>query len=58
MDNMITNCPISIKNVTDAYKICGTKLAEVHGKRVKKKQNHIITEYVSIPKDLYTLYNT
>ena len=38
MDNMITNCPISIKNVTDAYKICGTKLAEVHGKRVKKKQ--------------------
>ncbi len=50
--NMITNCPISTSDVTNARAIFGPDLASVRGKTVRPTPAPVVGEYVAVPRSL------
>ena len=46
--NLIKNCPIDHKDVTNVYKIFGLDLVGGRGKMVRKKPERVVTDYVEI----------
>ncbi len=47
--NMITNCPVSASDVTNARAIFGPDLASIRGKTVRRMPTPVVTEYVAVP---------
>ena len=50
--NLIKDCPVSHRDVTNAKKIFGLGLAVVRGKIVRKKPERVVTDYVEIPPEI------
>ncbi len=47
--NMITNCPVSTSDVSNARAIFGPDLASVRGKTVRQTPAPVAAEYVAVP---------
>jgi hypothetical protein len=50
--NMLKDCPITNDDIANANKICGTDLATIRGKTVRRRPKRVITDYVNIPRTL------
>ena len=53
--NMIS-CPISMEDVTNAYKIFGPNLADMSGKTSRRMSKCVEIDYVAILKDIYSIH--
>ncbi len=50
-EKLLTNCPITVRNVDNANQIFGPNLANLWGKTTRAKPDHVIVKYARIPKD-------
>ena len=50
--NMIKNCLVDYKDVTNAFKIFGPTVAGVRGKMVRRKLERVVMDYVEIPLEI------
>jgi hypothetical protein len=50
--NMIRNCPINVKDITNAREMWGRDLASLRGKTVRKTPAPVVADYVAVPKSL------
>ena len=48
-NNLIANCPISSKDVSNARTIFGPDLASIRGKTVQRAPEPVVTDYVAVP---------
>jgi hypothetical protein len=55
-EKLLTNCPITVRNVENANQIFGPDLANLRGKITRAKPDHVRVEYVRIPKDFIQLH--
>ena len=51
--NMISNCPINIKDVDNAEKIFGRSMASLKGKSTRSKPKPVIRDDIQIPEEIY-----
>ncbi len=51
--NAVTNCPITVSDITHAHAIFGPDWAGVRGKLVRQRPTVVRPEYVSIPPALF-----
>jgi hypothetical protein len=51
----ITNCPVTVQDVENANHIFGPDLANLRGKTIRTKPEHVRIEYVQIPRDFVKL---
>jgi hypothetical protein len=51
-NNLIANCPISSKDVSNARTIFGPDLASIRGKTVRRAPEPVVTDYVAVPRTL------
>jgi len=50
--NLLKDCPISNADIINANRIFGPDLANIRGKKVRRKPEHVNTEIVEIPKHI------
>jgi hypothetical protein len=50
--NLISNCPITRANISNARKIFWPDLASIHGKTVQRMPAPVVADYVAIPRQL------
>ena len=50
-EKLIANCPVTVNDVHNANQIFGPDLANLRGKTVRRKPEHVGTDYVDIPRD-------
>ncbi len=50
--NLLKDCPISNADIVNANKIFGPDLANIRGKKVRRKPEHVNTEIVAIPREI------
>ena len=50
--NLIANGPATPENITHTHQLFGDDLAGLRGKAVQKKPEHVVMDYVQIPKDI------
>jgi hypothetical protein len=50
--HLITNCPITHTNVTNACQIFGPDLASIRGKTVRQVPEPVVADYVAVPRML------
>lgn len=55
-EKLITNCPVTVTDVKNAQTIFGPDLAGLRGKTVRRRPEHVRTDYVEIPKDFLSAY--
>jgi hypothetical protein len=55
-ERLITNCPITVQDIENASRIFGPDLANLRGKRIRTKPEHVRIEYVQIPWDFVELH--
>ena len=48
-NNLIPNCPITSKDVSNAWTIFGPDLASIWGKTVQRAPEPVVTDYVAVP---------
>ena len=48
-NNLLHDCPITSHDITTAHAIFGPDLANIRGKRVRRKPEQVETDYVEIP---------
>jgi hypothetical protein len=48
--NMIKNCPVTLADVTNTYKIFGPDRATLKGKTARITPPLVVTDYIQIPK--------
>ena len=51
-NNLIANCPITSKDVSNARTIFGPDLASIREKTVRRAPEPVVTEYVAVPRTL------
>ena len=51
-NNLIANCPISSKDVSNARTIFGPDLASIRGKTVRRAPEPVVNDYVAVPRTL------
>jgi len=51
-NNLIANCPITSKDVSNARTIFGPDLASIRGKTVRQAPEPVVTDYVAVPRTL------
>jgi hypothetical protein len=51
-NNLIANCPISSKDISNARTIFGPDLASIRGKTVQRAPEPVVTDYVAVPRTL------
>ena len=56
-EKLITNCPVTVQDVENANRIFGPDLANLRGKTIRTKPEHVRIEYVQIPRDFVELHN-
>jgi hypothetical protein len=57
-EQLLTNCPVTMRDVDNANRIFGPDLANLRGKTTRTKPERVRVEYVQIPWDFVQLYNT
>jgi hypothetical protein len=55
-EKLLTNCPITVRDVENANRIFGPDLANLRGKTTRGKPDHVRVEYARIPKDFIQLH--
>jgi hypothetical protein len=55
--NQITDCPVTVEDITVAHKIWGKDIAALKGKTTRKKPIHVAADYVKVPKELLKLHH-
>ena len=55
-EKLITNCPITVQDAENANLIFGPDLANLRGKMIGTKQEHVRIEYVQIHRDFVELH--
>jgi hypothetical protein len=55
-EKLITNCPITVKDVENANPIFVPDLVNLRGKTIRTKPEHVRIEYVQIPRDFVELH--
>jgi len=55
-EKLITNCPVTVQDVENANRIFGPDLANLRGKTIRTKPEHVRKEYVQIPRDFVELH--
>ncbi len=50
-ERLLANCPVATSDVQNAHTIFGPDLAGLRGKTVRRKPEHVVTDYVAIPRD-------
>ena len=55
-EKLITNCPVTVQDVENASHIFGPDLANLRGKTIRTKPEHVRIEYVQIPWDFVELH--
>ena len=50
-ERLLANCPVATSDVQNANQIFGPDLAGLRGKTVRRKPEHVATDYVAIPRD-------
>ncbi len=55
-ERLLTNCPVTVRNVDNANRIFGPDLANLRGKMTRTKPEHVRVEYVQIPWDFVQLH--
>ena len=55
-EKLITNCPVTVQDVENANRIFGPDLANLRGKTIRTKPEHVRIEYVQIPRDFVELH--
>ena len=55
-ERLITNCPVTVQDVENANRIFGPDLANLRGKMIRSKPEHVRIEYVQIPWDFVELH--
>jgi hypothetical protein len=55
-ERLITNCPITEQDIENANRIFGPDLANLRGKMIRTKPEHVRIEYVQIPWDFGELH--
>ena len=53
---LITNCPVTVQDVENANRIFGPDFANLRGKTIRTKPEHVRIEYVQIPRDFVELH--
>ena len=53
----LQDCPITPSDITNAHKIFGPDLANIRGKTVRRKSEHVSTEIVEIPQQILSNQN-
>jgi hypothetical protein len=51
-NHLVSNCPITYANITNACQIFGPKLASIQGKRVRRTPEPVVVDYVAVLKSL------
>ncbi len=55
-ERLLTNCPVTVRDVDNANRIFGPDLANLRGKTTRTKPERIRVEYVQIPRDFVQLH--
>ncbi len=55
-ERLLTNCPITVRDVDNANRIFGPDLANLRGKMTRTKMECVRVEYVQIPWDFVQLH--
>ncbi len=55
-EQLLTNCPVTVRDVDNANRIFGPDLANLRGKTTRKKPERVLVEYVQIPRDFVQLH--
>jgi hypothetical protein len=55
-EKLIANCPITVQDVENANCLFGPNLANLRGKIIRTKPEHVHVEYVQIPHDFMELH--
>ena len=51
-NNMIRNCPITVKDIDIAEKVYGKSVGALKGKTVRFKPIPVVKDYVEVPPDI------
>ncbi len=54
-EKVITNYPVTVQDIENANRIFGPNLANLRGKTIRTKPEHVCIEYVQIPWDFVEL---
>lgn len=54
-EKLLPNCPVTVDDIRNAHTIFGPDLASLRGKTVRRKPEHVRTDYVAIPKDIIAM---
>ncbi len=57
-EKLLTNSPITVRNIDNANQIFGPDLANLRGKMTREKLDHIRVKFARIPKDLSSYIST
>ncbi len=55
--NLLKDCPVTNEDIHNAHAIFGPDLASIRGKTVRHKPEQVVTDYIKIPRDLFTNHN-
>jgi hypothetical protein len=55
-EQLLTNCPATVRDVDNANQIFGPDLANLRGEMTRTKTEHFRVEYVLIPRDFVQLH--
>ncbi len=55
-EQLLTNCPVTVRDIDNANQIFGRDLANLRGKMTRKKLECVRVEYVQIPWDFVQLH--
>ena len=55
-ERLLTNCPVTVRDVDNANRIFGPDLANLRGKITRTKPERVRVEYVQIPWDFVQLH--
>ncbi len=55
-ERLLTNCPVTVRDVDNANRIFGPDLANLRGKMTRTKPERVRVEYVQIPWDFVQLH--
>jgi hypothetical protein len=52
--NQLKNCPITYDDIKNALTINGRDLANTRGKTVRRQPDHVTTDYVELPANIFS----
>jgi hypothetical protein len=55
-ERLITNCPVTVQDIKNSNRIFGPDLANLRGKMIRSKPEHVRIEYMQIPQDFVELH--